>query len=315
MRRLNYGELERGFSLVEMMVASTIGLMLLGSVASLFLSSKRAYSDTERFGFISDNGRHAMTILGDNLRLVDFWGAARPTDIVHSGSLDAISSDCTGSAAGYSIKVALWGETPSSAAVAGCITDAAINSDALVIKHVAASPTGAAAISAGRTYLAANTTEGLLFDGADTAPSITIGGDVPNGTYWEYQASVYYVSTANSALPALMRKRLVGGTWGASEEIAAGVERLVLLYGVDSSGDGSADSYVSAATANWNNVVSIKLYFLMRSERSDPTYLDTHTYQLGAVTVDPNPDDGYHRAVFDTTITLRNRQLARAGGL
>lgn len=305
---------QRGFSLVELMVASTIGLVLLTALVSLFLSSKVAHTDTERRGFLYDNGRYALSALGEELRLSDFWGAARPADIVNHADLGAITSDCSGSAAGYGYNAAVWASTAASATVATCITDAQASSDVLFIKHVAAVPTAAGSLSETRTYLAANATKAVLFDGADTRPTTATGGDVPNGQFWEYMATAYYVSNANGNLPTLVRRRLVGNAWGANEEVAAGVERLHMLFGVDTSGDGVADSYVNAAAAAWDKVVAVKIYLLLRSENADPTYKDTKTYQLGDITVDPNPDDGYHRTVFDTTITLRNRRLLLAGG-
>lgn len=305
---------QRGFSLVELMVASTIGLMLLTALVALFISSKVSHTDTERRGFLYDNGRYALTALSDELRLADFWGAARPTDIVNHAQLDALTSDCSGSAAGYGYTVSIWASTAASATVASCVSNAQTNSDVLFVKHVSSSPTAAASVAAGRTYLAANATRAILFDGADTKPTTATGGDVPSGQFWEYVATAYYVSNATAGLPTLMRQRLVGSTWGTPEEVAAGVERVRLLFGVDSSGDGVPDSYVNAASADWANVVAVKIYLLLRSEESDPTYADTKTYQLGDITVDPNPDDGYHRTVFDTTVALRNRRLLLAGG-
>lgn len=305
---------QRGFSLVELMVASTIGLVLLTALISLFLSSKAAHNDTGRRGFLYDNGRYAMAALSEELRLADFWGAARPTDIINHAQLDAITADCSGNAAGYGYTNALWANTAASAAVAVCMTNTQISSDVLFVKHVAATPVAAASINAARTYLAANATKAILFDGADAPPTTVTGGDVPNGQFWEYVATAYYVSTEAAGLPTLVRRRLAGSTWSAAEEVAAGVERVRLLFGVDSSGDGAPDSYVNAAAADWNNVVAVKIYLLMRSAEVDPTYADTKTYQLGDITVDPSPDDGYHRTVFDTTVSLRNRRLLMAGG-
>ena len=51
-----------------------------------------------------------------------------------------------------------------------------------------------------------NNVGGLLFYGADTPPTITIGGDIPGGTAWEYQYEVFYVS--DGPVPQLSRKYL-----------------------------------------------------------------------------------------------------------
>jgi type IV pilus assembly protein PilW len=305
---------QSGFSLVELMVASTIGLMLVISLTSLFLSSKQANEDTERRGFLYDNVRYALNALSRDLRATDFWGHARPADVTVRADVDAIASDCSNAAAGYDIRNALWASTAASATVAACITDATVSSDILSVKHVARTPTAAANLLASQTYVASNYTTALLFDGADTPPGLATGAAVPGGQYWEYHATLYYVAPGTDGVPTLFRRLLSGNTWGNNEEVAAGVERMRVLFGIDTSGDGVADSYVNAAAADWGKAVSAKIYLLMRTENADATFTDTKTYQLGDIVVDPNPDDHYHRAVFDTTVTLRNRQLLLAGG-
>lgn len=302
----------RGLSLVELMIASAIGLLMLGAVVSLFLSTKVSYTDSERMSAMYSNGRYGLSMLAEELRLVDFWGPTRASNITNHAALDAIASDCSGSAAGYDLANALWATTASAATVATCITDAAINSDVLFVKHAAPTETAVADIDSDLTYVMSNDTVGVLFDGADTAPSTTTGGVVPGGTAWELQVTAYYVS--NEEPPVLYRKQLQGNTWAASEEVASGIERLRVLFGQDTNNDGIADTYSNAADATWGNVVSARVYLLVRSEQSDGKYTDEKTYQLGDVTVDPAANDHFHRIVFDTSVSVRNRRLLITGG-
>lgn len=296
-------------TVVEIMIAITLGLLIVGAVTTLFLSSRSTLTDTEQLGALYDNARHGVTVISDDLRLVDFWGPTKPNGIVADAALDAIGSDCSGNAAGYDLDNALWATTATTAAVAGCIDDALPNSDALIVKHVAPSATAPTAILAGATYIMANESKGIMFDGADPALSTGAGGDVPDGQAWEYRATFYYVGNSASNVPTLYRKRLAGDSWQDPEEVAAGVERLRFLFGVDSTGDGTADSWVAAASADWTKVVAVRVFLLARSEKSDPYYTDERTYELGDVTVDPNPNDNFRRAVLDTTVSLRNRRL------
>jgi type IV pilus assembly protein PilW len=68
---------ERGFSVVELMVAMAISLLLLGGVISIFVSSKGSYETNERLSRIQESGRFALnTIMGD-LRASGFVGCAR----------------------------------------------------------------------------------------------------------------------------------------------------------------------------------------------------------------------------------------------
>jgi type IV pilus assembly protein PilW len=303
---------QSGFSLVELMVASTIGLAMLAPVLGLFLSSKRSYNENDRISAVVDNGRYALSALSDELREVDFWGPTVASAVSQRVDLDAIATDCVGNGAGYTFTTSLWATTATAATVvdAICITNAAINSDVIFVKHVAGISTP---VVAGRTYILANEAKGILFDGADTAPTTINGGDVPGGTAWEYQASVYYVNNANP--PELVRRQLISNTWSASTEVAVGIERIQLMLGVDNGVDSVADAYVNAAgVTNWDRVVSARIFVLARSVDADPFNADTRTYALGGVTYDPNPDDNFVRMLLESSVSMRNRQLQITGG-
>src|SRR5262249_181090 len=53
----------RGMTLVELMVAMTIGLALTVVIAQLFLGSKAAFNSTDSLSRLQENARYAMTLL------------------------------------------------------------------------------------------------------------------------------------------------------------------------------------------------------------------------------------------------------------
>lgn len=57
-----------GLSLIELMVAMTIGLFLVAVVGSLFVSAKQMYRTQDNLARLQENGRYAMDILGRNVR-------------------------------------------------------------------------------------------------------------------------------------------------------------------------------------------------------------------------------------------------------
>ncbi len=59
---------ERGFTLVELMVAMVIGLILLGGVYTVFFSSVTTYRQTAGLSRLQENGRFALELLGQELR-------------------------------------------------------------------------------------------------------------------------------------------------------------------------------------------------------------------------------------------------------
>jgi len=321
----------KGLTMVELMVASVLGLMIIGTVIYLLFSSKVAFNENERFGAINENSRYAMSVLSDELRLVDFWGQTRVIDISNDPDLPAVgAADCTGSldvsgngfANGYNYANSLWATTAAAATVEACITDAVVNSDVIFIKHVAKTPTLLADLVANRTYLMANDTKGVLFNENDASPpSDIVGGDVPSGTVWEYMTAAYYVRTVVGQ-PALYRKRLIGNIWeNPGQEVAIGVERLHLEFGIDNNNDAVADFFVNSnavTAAQWSAVVAVKIFLLVRSATEDRTYTNAKTYQLGSVAFGGatyTPNDKFYRTLFNTSVTLRNRRLLIMGGL
>lgn len=72
----------RGFTLVELMVAITIGLIIMAAVSTLFVSSKQTYTATDQLARLQENARFAMQFMMSDLRLGGYYGC-----------LDDVSSD------------------------------------------------------------------------------------------------------------------------------------------------------------------------------------------------------------------------------
>jgi type IV pilus assembly protein PilW len=65
---------ERGFNLVELMVAMTIGLIILAAVSTLFVSSRTTYRAQDSMARLQENARFAMHFLTKDLRLAGYYG-------------------------------------------------------------------------------------------------------------------------------------------------------------------------------------------------------------------------------------------------
>lgn len=64
----------RGFSLVELMVALTIGLIILSAVSMLFVSSKKTYTTQDSLARLQENARFAMQFIVKDLRMAGYYG-------------------------------------------------------------------------------------------------------------------------------------------------------------------------------------------------------------------------------------------------
>jgi type IV pilus assembly protein PilW len=58
----------RGFSVVELMIAVTVGLLLLVAISQFFLSGKQAYRRTDDTSKMEDNARYALHVVNRTLR-------------------------------------------------------------------------------------------------------------------------------------------------------------------------------------------------------------------------------------------------------
>jgi hypothetical protein len=130
---------------------------------------------------------------------------------------------------------------------------------------------------------------------------------------WQYHSRIYFIENAT-----LKRWSLEVDPDGAGndpdyvkEEVAAGVEKFHIMFGIDNSSpwtDGVADFYTSAPTAaELQQAVSARIYVLVRGSSEVSGYSNDKSYQLGDLNV-AAANDGYYRKVYGTTVLMKNTQ-------
>jgi type IV pilus assembly protein PilW len=306
---------QTGFTLLEILISLSVGIVLVGGVMSAFVGMKTTSAETSAIGELQENGRFALNILTDDLLRQDFWGDYTGTfdlaSLAVSPDADSLSNDCNGEGINNSTFPratghfrTLWGETAATSSVMDCIDDAKIGSDVMQLKRVISSPV--TTTTANNYYLATNMNSGVVFTGTDIP-------DVDNSQVWEYQHHVYYVkeeTVSGVTFPVLMQGRLTTDmTFGP---IIDGVEMIRFMYGVDTTGDGIINAYISADNvtedqwdnANDINILAVRIFVLTRAVHRDFDYSNTNTYLLGDLEV--TMDDNYRRLLLSTTVTLYN---------
>lgn len=68
---------ERGFSLVEMMIAMTIGLMITAGLVTIFANTSNSQQELRRTAQQIENGRYAMDVLTQDFQVAGFFGSFR----------------------------------------------------------------------------------------------------------------------------------------------------------------------------------------------------------------------------------------------
>lgn len=310
---------QQGFSLLEVMISLTIGLVLLVGVMSVFVGMKTTNSQTTSQGALQENGRFALTVLTGELLREGFWGdMPNQLDTNALTAIPAIAGqDCVGEGlnnATFPVAVgyfrSLWSITAEDSNPMGCINNAKINSDVLQVKRVLANPV------VGNTdntqyFLNTNSSNGVLFVG--------VGGGVPpavnNGQIWQYQHHVYYVRDevqGATTVPVLMQGVLSVTNGISFSPLIEGIEMVRYLFGVDTTGDGAVNAYIPTGDMTsqiWdksgdNNILSVKIFVLVRDILPDNGYSNAKTYQVGDFAF--IADDNYRRLLLTTTVTSYN---------
>lgn len=309
---------QRGFTILEILISLSLGLLLFAGVMSVFSGMYATSDTTTRYGAMQETGRITISLLTDDLMRQGFWGElAMP---LSTSNLIAVPPAPANECEGHGINNgtfpknigtfrSIWGTTPSTASTMECIDDAKLNSDILQLKRAVAIP-AAGALEDERYYLTTNMNAGQIFDGEDAPPVIN------NSQTWEYQHHVYYVSEdalagSSNVVPTLNLISLANSMW--NQPLIDGVEMIRFLYGIDSDGNGNVDSFVSAdnvTNAIWDGasnakIRAIKVYVLVRDIELDPNYTNDTVYRLGDVNVDGGGDN-YRRMLFSSTVTLHN---------
>lgn len=335
---------QRGFSLIELMVAMTLSLILLAGALSILYSSKVTFSENDRLARLQEAGRTVVELILRDARATGFRGCGRPLDASYFSNALADSNllawNMGQSVYGFDGIGANW--TP---ALDASIVDASPDSDVIVLRTTREGTpsfqldtpvlnetdplqiirganvtvpagttmvindcrgTSAFAVSA---FIPVDSTHATIQHVAGAAPGNASNG-LSRGFTQDARVSfidtvVYYVRDGGNG-PALWRK--IGNA--DPQPLIPGVENIQIKYGVDTDADLRADRYDTAnqvdAANNWNNVISLTIAVLLRSEDETNLEKDAHTYNLLDHVVDP-PDDRRQRALFITTVALRNR--------
>ena len=322
---------QRGFSLVEMMIAMVVGLIVVAAIISVFLLGNRNYREDDRFARMQENGRYALKLIAGELANVGFWGGIPNPVEVANGNLPAAApnppGDC-GVVFDGTVAFSILSKTTAATAQAtfSCINDYSTvknGTDVFLIQRVNSSP--APVVLADTVYLRVqNLSDAKLYVNDNVGYTSTSAIPTLATSYWEYRPHIYYIGeTAADPVPRLLRKAInKDAEMKTDEEMAEGIEQVRIFFGIDSDNDGVANQYKASPTAaELPNIVNARVYILVRSSDKDHGYQDTKTYQLGDTCYNVAGNNGctaltdaavpsepakYHRRVFSTTVLLRN---------
>jgi len=203
-------------------------------------------------------------------------------------------------------------------------------------------------------YIQADPAQGVFFLGGAYAAMRGAGANrtmttpaIRDADIFEYSAHVYYIRPCSRfgsgtsckpvgalvvddddgrPIPTLVRQEFSEG--GMVEVgLAEGIERMMIMYGIDNNTDGVVDAYTKTpAAGDWKNIVAVRVALLVRSATITPQYddgakkydldgdnvADFWCTQVVATQTNPAPCN-YKRKVFTQLFQLRN--VAQRRGL
>jgi type IV pilus assembly protein PilW len=291
-----------GFSLLELMVSMTVGLLLVGAMLATLTTSAALGRTNERSADVRTNGAYALSLLKRDVQHAGHLGLTSvfyPDDPLSISVTNACNTATIGR-----LSERIWGANDSNPYSATCIKAADYaRGDVLVVRRLATNPS--TALTSGVVYYRSSYEGGEYFT-STLVPTIARQAPVLD---YALEENVYYVSPYTTApdesplVPALYRVRLVAGLKMQPELVASGIENMQVRYGVID--PGTSYRYLDAQNVtNWDLVSSVEIALLVRSDGKEPGYSATSTYKIGDKEITAN--DGYRRLVFSTVVQMRN---------
>jgi type IV pilus assembly protein PilW len=340
--------LQAGLTLVELMIAMTLGLLLIGGALQVLQSSQQSYRLQENMSRLQENGRFAIEMLARDLRMAGFS---------HCGSIDRLGIhnnvkgadgdadpsfdfDASDSLGAYQPEGALAGSDALRLQLA----------DTRSLRVAAAEDSGKGGDEGGASkanlkvagnalgleqddvVTVSNCREGDTFritnkprQTSDPSEVVTLahaadGNTSPKlkGSYDEgdrllriRQHGWFVGETGERYADDKPATALFRDTGSGPQAIVGGVRRMRLGYGVDDDADGSVDRYEAAAdVADWGRVVAVRASLLL--ETTDNHLADSPSSVIFG-NAEVSAEDRRILRVFTTTVALRNR--SGGGGL
>ncbi len=338
---------QKGFTLIEIMVAVVVSLILLSGVVQIFMSTKQTYKFGEAVSRMQESGRFAINMLTRDIRMAGYQGCADlssiPANIIANNP--PVTSFGTEAIGGWEYTGTWAPTTPAQPAAITSLVKS--NTDVITIKRASATSmqlTGNLLVENANIQLASNpigvVANDVLFISDCTNADIFRATNVSNGgtvtiahsnsanttnklskaygadaRVYAFTDSIYFIGISGrtnrrgQTVYALFRRNVSG----TIDELVEGVENMQILYGERA--DNGNIRYVSAdnATLNMTQVVSIRIALLVHSIEPVNNTNDATVYNLAGTNIGTSgtvthASDKRIRRVFITTVKLRNRR-------
>jgi type IV pilus assembly protein PilW len=297
-----------GFSLIELMIAMTVGLILLTVLATVFGQTSAGRTALERVTRLTENSRFAADVIGDDIRHAGFYGTFMPP-------LDAVFVDpspCDWDVLDmarigwepnltpprYPAQLQGFDDPGPAVPALGCLPDRVPGTDVLIIRRASSLTTAGPAADVRNVYVQASQclSDPAFLRVSNTAAQFDLRTVACDAAFLapvrRYFVRVYYVANCNECQPSdgvrTLRRAEFTETGLRVVPLAEGVENFQIEYAFDTNTDGTPEQFLTTTTGGalptsfWSNVVAVRLHLLLRStEQSAVAATSPAVYDLG----------------------------------
>jgi len=299
----------RGFSLVELMVALTVSLMVIGSMLAVIITSSGTGKSRERAGDVHNTGRFALEMIKRDLQHAGFLGN---TSVIQP-ELDkpvpfTVTDVCDSSRIGQ-LSRRIEVENNDNPYKNRCVRqgDYEKDTDVILVRHLSPVPVPVASMQANLIYVRSAYQGFEAFLGG-TPPDLSRYPTPAND--YQLAETVYYINRFTNdknekpQIPALYRARLGSGPAMVTELVATGVENMQVR--LKERLTDTTEAWVEPNdVVDWSRVVAAEISLLVRSPTLEPNLKNERQFTLGNEVVKV-PNDAIPREVFTTVVYLRN---------
>jgi type IV pilus assembly protein PilW len=296
-------QLQRGLTIVELLIASFIGTIISLAIMSAVINSTTVSHETMKTIELTEHGRFTNHILKHDVMNAGYYGSL--TDIPTGGAApDPCDRTLIPKGVGavpnnhpVRFPVQTFNDYAGGNISAECASlDIVTDTDVLVLRR--ASSIGATVAPINDAYNMQSTYNDFSIQKTGTFASFGLT-DSRNevAPIRQFKVHIYYVSSCpevscpeGESGPPVLKRYQLGDDIFEHVVIAEGVEQFQLEYGIDRSGNGvpnesaagANDAYEDDPTdAEMQNIVSIRYRMIVRSPDDSDDYEDTNTYDLG----------------------------------
>ena len=254
-----------GFSLIELMVAMTIGLMVLTVLGTVFSRTSSGRGDLDRVSRLLETSRYAADLIGEDIRHAGFYGTFMPpSDTVFDDASPCAWSLTDAKALGwqpvgesastaphYPAPLQGWDVAPGAtvSALKDCLPDPQVpGTDVLVIRRASSAPVSPTQVAAVPAVYVQHTQ--CVDEKVNERPNVIVSSDSKAFTLKtascgsdlaeirRYFVRIYYVASCNDCaagdgVPTLKRVEFTNSAKPQATTIAEGVQDLQFEYALD----------------------------------------------------------------------------------